>query len=96
MKRRINVLGKICRIISMIIIVFLIIGASASLIASVTLMVIPQNGLQADVSGSAKVEIYGDLIDKLPDGMLKNIAKSIQHQLKQRKRSDSVGRYGDS
>ncbi|MBR6922585.1 MAG: hypothetical protein IKH51_10350 [Clostridia bacterium] len=78
MKRRINVLGKICRIISMIIIVFLIIGASASLIASVTLMVIPQNGLQADVSGSAKVEIYGDLIDKLPDGMLKNIAKSIQ------------------
>lgn len=78
MKRKINVLGKICRIISMVLIVLLIIGASASLTASVVLMVIPQNSLQADVSGTAKVEIYGDMIDKMPEGTLKNIAQSIQ------------------
>lgn len=78
MKRRINVLGKICRIISMIIIVCLMIGASASLITSLALIIMPQDGLQADVTGSAKVEVYGKLIEKIPDGVLKNIAKSIQ------------------
>ena len=78
MKRRINVKGKICRIISMILIVCLMIGAAASLTTSLVLIVMPQSGLQADVTGSAKVEIYGDLIDKLPDGVIKNIAESIQ------------------
>ena len=78
MKRRITVLGKICRIRSMILIVCLIIGVSATLTASVVLMVMPQDGLQADVTGSAKVEVYGSLIEKLPDGIVKNIAQSIQ------------------
>ena len=78
MKRKINVIGKICRIISMVIIVLLMIGAAASLITSVVLIVIPQDGLQADVSGTAKVEVYGQLIDKLPDGVIKDIAQGIQ------------------
>lgn len=78
MKRRINVIGKICRIISMIMIVCLMIGATVSLIASVVLIVMPQDGLQADVTGSAKVEVYGSLADKIPDDVIKSIAESIQ------------------
>ena len=78
MKRKINVIGKICRIISMVIIVLLMIGASASLISSIVLIVIPQNGMQADVTGAAKVEVYGDIIDSLPTGTFNDIAQSIR------------------
>lgn len=78
MKRKINVIGKICRIISMVIIVLLMIGAAASLTTSLVLIVIPQDSLQVDVSGTAKVEMYGDLINKLPEGAMESIAQSIQ------------------
>ena len=69
MKRKINVLGKVCRILSIIMTVLLIIGASAMLITSAVLIALPQDSLHVDVDGSAKVEVYGDLIDMIPEDL---------------------------
>ncbi len=78
MKRKINVLGKVCRIIVSVLTVLTIIGASFALIGGIVLTVLPQDGVQADVSAKETVSVYGAWVDNLPDGTVDRINEEIK------------------
>lgn len=78
MKRKINVIGRICRVIVTILMVLSCIGTGALLTAGIVLVALPQDGVAADVSGTAKIEVYGKWIDTVPDKDVEELNRSIE------------------
>lgn len=78
MKRKINVIGRICRVIATILMVLSCIGTGALLVTGVVLVALPQDGVAADISGTARVEVYGNWIDAIPDKDIEEFNRAIE------------------
>ena len=78
MKRRINVIGRVCSIIASILMVLSCIATGALLIGGIVLVALPQDGVAADVTGTAKVEVYGQWVDAIPDKEIEEFNRSIE------------------
>ncbi|MBQ7475100.1 MAG: DUF2975 domain-containing protein [Clostridia bacterium] len=76
--RKIKVIGKICRILSSIMAVLMIIGTSMLVLAGIVLIAIPQESIAADVEGSADVTVYGDWVDKMTDKDFEKISEKVE------------------
>lgn len=80
-KRTIQVIGKICRIISMILLVLNAIGAGFMIIFGIVLTVMPTNTAEIDIKGSTEIEISGKIIEKIPDGTIKSFISEFNEGL---------------
>ena len=76
-KRKINVIGKICRIIATILTVLTAVGAGSLLTTGVVLAVIPDNLVAVDMTAKANVAVYGKLIEQIPDSEMQNFVSQI-------------------
>ena len=77
MKRKINVIGKVCRILATILLVFSCIGTGAMLLTGLVMVALPQDGVAADVTGTAQVVLYGKWIADVPDEYIRESNKAI-------------------
>ena len=78
MNRKINKIGKVCRIFSKIFTVLMIIATAGLLVAGTVLVAIPSDAFRADVSGSARVEFSGTWIDKSTDERIDELNEQIK------------------
>ena len=78
MKRKINVIGKVCRILATILMVLSCIAAGALLTCGVVLVALPQDGVSADVTGTARIEVYGGWIDSVSEEDIKEYNRTIE------------------
>ncbi len=76
--RRIKAIGKVCRILSTVMMVLMIIGTAGLVVAGTVLAVIPQSAISAEVSGSADVTVSGDWVDRIPDDQIGMIPEKIE------------------
>ncbi len=76
--RKIKVIGKICRILSSIMAVLMIIGTSMLVLTGIVLIAIPQESIAADVEGSADVTVYGDWVGKMTDKDFEKISEKVE------------------
>ncbi|MBR7034124.1 MAG: DUF2975 domain-containing protein [Clostridia bacterium] len=76
--RRIKAIGKVCRILSTVMMVLMIIGTAGLVVSGIVLAVIPQSAISADVTGSADVTVSGDWIDRIPEDQIDNIPEKIE------------------
>lgn len=77
MKRKINVIGKVCRILAAILLVLSCIGTGALLLTGIVMVALPQDGVAADVSGTAVVEVYGKWIENVSDEDVREANRAI-------------------
>ena len=77
-KRTIQVIGKVCRIISTVLMVLTAIGAGFALTAGIVMAVVPTNTLEVDVKGSTEIEVSGKLVDLIPEDAVKEYVKQIE------------------
>ena len=76
-KRTIQVIGKVCRIISAVLLVLSAIGAGFMLTLGIVLAVMPSNTAEADVKGSTEIEISGKMIEMIPEDAIKGFIKEF-------------------
>lgn len=79
MNRKINKIGKVCRIFSKIFTVLMIIATAGLLLAGSILIAIPSSAIGADVSGTAQLEVYGDWADKITDKDILKVDEQIEN-----------------
>ena len=76
--RKIKAIGKVCKILSKVMTVLMIIATAALLIAGTVLVAIPGDKIAADVSGEANVTVYGEWIDKVPQDQIDGLSEQIE------------------
>ena len=100
MKRKINVIGRICRVIATILMVLACIGTGALLVTGVVLVALPQDSVVVDVTGTAKVEAYGTWIDAIPNDTVRDYNSAIEDGgstlIVEGSRADNVEKNGDT
>ena len=77
-KKRIHVLGTICRVLSIVMLVLMIISTAGLVTAGVALIVMPKDTAQISLSGSVEAQISGRIIDMIPDDVLDSISEQIE------------------
>ena len=72
-KRTINVIGKVCRIIATVLLVFSFIGAGAMVTAGIVLAVLPEDVVNVDMASESEFKLSGKLIQKIPDDAIVSV-----------------------
>ena len=78
LKKRINTIGKVCRILSLILMIIMIVGTSAIVISGTVLAVLPHDLAQADVKAQSQIEVSGRVIDEIPQESAEKIAVAVK------------------
>lgn len=76
-KRKINIIGKVCRIIATVLMILTAVGAGCLLTTGIVLAVIPDNLVAVDMTAKANVSVYGKFIDEIPEADLQNMINEI-------------------
>ena len=74
---RINKIGKVCRIISIVLMSLMIAGTALLLVGGIVLTALPTDILSVDVHGQAEVEISGRIADNVSEDQAKRIAEKV-------------------
>ena len=77
-KRKINVIGKICRILAVIFTVLMIISASMLVLTGAALCFVPDSAVSAKTSGAAEVTVSGDWIKSVTPDQVEQFSKEIE------------------
>ena len=77
LNKRINTIGKVCRILSVVFLVLMIIATAGLLTAGTVLSLVPQDLVRAELKAGAEIEVTGSAVKDMSDDEAEQIAKSV-------------------